>query len=206
MPGIGWSTFDPTPPDPQAASGGLLMRANLYLDAAGTFWREWVMAYGLTHQGALAYRMEERARRAGLDWFGTFAALRSRWETGASGWARRIGWREAGWLAGLLAACLVLRPAIRLLRVRQRVERVRRGEATVPDATMLYARMLRLLKRRGYQKPPWFTPVEFAASLPESALARDVGEFTATYNALRFGGHAGAASKLTSLLDRMERK
>jgi len=66
--------------------------------------------------------------------------------------------------------------------------------------------MLHILKRRGYQKPPWFTPSEFAASLPATELGNAVGEFTVTYNALRFGGHAQAATRLSVLLDRLERK
>ena len=65
---------------------------------------------------------------------------------------------------------------------------------------------MHILKRRGYQKPAWFTPTEFAASLPCSPLGEAVGEFTVTYNALRFGGHAAAASRLSILLDRMERE
>ena len=57
----------------------------------------------------------------------------------------------------------------------------------------------------GNQKPAWFTPAEFAASIPPGPLGESVGEFTATYNALRFGGHAATASRLSLLLDRMER-
>ena len=97
-------------------------------------------------------------------------------------------------------------PLVRLMRMRQRVERVRRGQARVVDATLLYQRMLHILKRRGYQKPAWFTPAEFAASLPRSPLGDSVGEFTGTYNALRFGGHTEAAPRLSILLDRMERE
>ena len=73
------------------------------------------------------------------------------------------------------------------------------------DATVLYLRMLEILKQRGYQKPVWFTPAEFAASIPPGPLGESVGEFTATYNALRFGGHAATASRLSLLLDQMER-
>jgi hypothetical protein len=40
---------------------------------------------------------------------------------------------------------------------------------------------------------------------PDWSLGNSVGEFTATYNALRFGGHAEAAPILSILLDRMER-
>src|SRR5258708_38685205 len=87
--------------------------------------------------------------------------------------------------------------------MRRRVERVRRGQASVADATLLYQRMLQILRRRGFHKPPWFTPAEFAASLPRTQLGDSVGEFTATYNALRFGGHVEAAPRPSILLDRM---
>ena len=60
------------------------------------------------------------------------------------------------------------------MHIRRRVERVRRGQASVADATVLYQRMLHILKRRGYQKPLWFTPAEFAASLP-AHTARQLG-------------------------------
>ena len=53
--------------------------------------------------------------------------------------------------------------------------------------------MLVIVKRRGYQKPAWFTPVEFAASLPNGAFGRAVGEFTTVYNAVRFGGRNPSA-------------
>ena len=38
------------------------------------------------------------------------------------------------------------------------------------DATLLYERMLQIARRHGYQKPAWFTPAEFAASLAGSPL------------------------------------
>jgi hypothetical protein len=64
--------------------------------------------------------------------------------------------------------------------------------------------MLHLLQRRGYQKPPWFTPAEFAASLPPTGLGPAVAEFTATYNAWRFGGRTDLAPRLSGLLDELE--
>ena len=73
------------------------------------------------------------------------------------------------------------------------------------DATLLYERMLRILKRRGYHKPAWFTPAEFAASLP-APVRLPVAEFTATYNALRFGGRADAAPRLSVLIEELERR
>jgi len=207
IPGYGWTTFDPTPPA-QGNAGGVPILAQwaLYLDAAGTFWQEWVMTYGVVRQGTLAYRMEQGARGAGIRWFDTAASVRSVWDLYVAGWAHRFGWWALAWAAGLLVLGVAARPLIRLLRMRHRVERVRRGQASVADATLLYQRMLHILKRRGYQKPPWFTPAEFAASLPRTPLGDSVAEFTGTYNALRFGAHAEAAARLSDLLDRMERE
>src|ERR1035438_6262879 len=206
IPGYGWTTFDPTPADPNAGGLAWFTRVALYLDAAETFWQQWVVTYDLTRQGTLAYHMELGAQRVGIRWFDTAVAVRSGWGRYASGWTRRFGWQALAWGAGLAALGFAAGPLLRVMRIRRRVERVRRGQASMADATLLYERMLHILKRRGYQKPPWFTPAEFARSLPRTPLGESVGEFTATYNALRFGGHAEAAPKLSILLDRMERE
>ena len=205
IPGYGWTTFDPTPADPDAGGLAVFNRLALYLDAAETFWREWVVGYDLARQDSLAYRMEQSAHRAGIDWYDTVLGLRSAWDRHGAVWVRRFGRQALAWAIGLLALGLAARPLWRLLRIRRRVQRVRRGHATVSDATLLYQRMLHILKRRGYQKPPWFTPTEFAASLPRTPLGLAVGEFTDAYHALRFGGHAEAAPRLSILLDRLER-
>ena len=47
--------------------------------------------------------------------------------------------------------------------------------------------MLRLLARRGYRKADSITPLEFAASIPQSGLATPVGRLTEIYQAARFG-------------------
>jgi hypothetical protein len=206
IPGYGWKTFDPTPADPNAGGLALLTRLALYLDASETFWQEWVVTYDLVRQGTLAYRMEQGAQRLGIRWFDTAASLRSRWHRFGAGWARLFGWQSLVWIAALAALAFAVGPLLRLMHIRRRVERVRRGQASVADATVLYQRMLHILKRRGYQKPLWFTPAEFAASLPPTPLGDSVGEFTATYNALRFGGHTEAASTLSILLDRIEQQ
>jgi hypothetical protein len=204
IPGNGWTTFDPTPPDPNGHSAGLLAEMNLYLDAAGTFWQEWVVAYDPRRQGSLADRLEQGAGHIGFRW------LDGLWHSGGVpastiAWLRRYGATillafalgMAGWLAGPRA--------IRWLRMRVRVQRVRRGQVSAQDATLLYRQMLVIVKRRGYQKPVWFTPAEFAASLPAGAFGRAVGEFTVEYNAVRFGGRTDAAQRLSMLLDELER-
>jgi transglutaminase-like putative cysteine protease len=206
IPGRGWTTFDPTPPDPNRRGSALLTKLGLYLDAAGTFWQEWVLSYDIGRQGTLADRLEQGARSMGIRWFDSLSGLNWNWHLRAAAWFRRYGAAIPIVLA-LGVAIWVLGPRlVRLLRIRSRVERVRRGQATVGDATLLYERMLDLLKRRGYQKPAWFTPAEFAESLPPGQLGTAVTEFTGQYNALRFGRRTEVAPRLSILLDELERR
>jgi hypothetical protein len=60
--------------------------------------------------------------------------------------------------------------------------------------------MLRVLHKRGIEKPPSQTPAEFARlhDLPELA------GFTAAYNQLRFGNRLAAAETMVELLARVE--
>ena len=93
--------------------------------------------------------------------------------------------------------------AWRALTMLHRVRRVRHGRASAGDATLLYGRMLEVLRCRGFQKPVWFTPREFAASLPaETGML--VERFTHAYNELRFGGKLEAAPRLTLMLEELE--
>jgi hypothetical protein len=204
IPGHGWSTFDPTPPDPNPQQFSLFTRIALYIDAAETFWRQWVVGYDASQQGSLADRMEQGVRRAGVRWFDTLSLL-------DANWGKRFGnvvsfasrWGVA---AAVLIALWLLAPRLMgLIRMRRRVQAARRGQASVGDATLLYQRMLHILKRQGYQKPSWFTPAEFAASLPSGPLGSTVTEFTAAYNALRYGGRTDVAARLSTLLDELTR-
>jgi hypothetical protein len=206
IPGHGWTTFDPTPPDANPGAFDLVAQVGLYLDAAETFWQDWVVSYDIGRQGTLADRLEQGARRAGIRWYDAIGAAEDAWRKYRPAVPVR-GLAEMA-LAIFLAAGLWLlaAPLARRLRIRSRVKRVRRGQASVADATLLYERMLEALKRRGYQKPAWFTPAEFAAPLPPAAAGEAVREFTAAYNALRFGGRGEAAPRLSDLLELIERR
>ncbi|MBS1857780.1 MAG: DUF3488 domain-containing protein [Acidobacteria bacterium] len=205
IPGRGWTTFDPTPPDAGGAGLSLATSIALWLDAAETFWQEWVVTYDVARQGSLAGRLEQRARQYGVRWFDWLLSVGAVWNRYVVPGARRFGpWAAAALAAGFLL-WIGVGPLMRRAHWRSRVARVRRGEASGADATLLYRRMLHVLERRGYQKPVWFTPLEFAGSLPDSQLGRAAREFTAAYNALRFGGHAESAARLSLLLDELER-
>ena len=201
--GRGWTTFDPTPPDPNRAASSALAGFALYLDAARTFWSRWVVNFDPSRQGALADRFDEAARVAGIRWFDSLWDTGNTWEQRAAGWLRRFG----PWLAAatvLAAGLWRFGPRwIRALRFRLRVERARRSPTTAADATLLYQRMLAILARRGYHKPPWFTPAEFATSLPAGSLAAAVAEFTSIYNALRFGRRTPDRPRISTLLEEL---
>jgi hypothetical protein len=77
IPGRGWTTFDPTPPDLSSHSLTLFSKAELYLDAAETFWQQWVVGYDPNHQGTLADRIEQTARRLGIGWFDSLSGVES---------------------------------------------------------------------------------------------------------------------------------
>jgi protein-glutamine gamma-glutamyltransferase len=204
--GYGWATFDPTPPDPNPPGMALMTKLGLYLDTAETFWQQWIVGYDAGQQGSLADRFGQGAVRAGLHWFDSLSLLDSGWETRMLAWFQRW-WQRLAILGGLtLWFWLLGPPLVRLLRLRHRVQRARRGQASIGDATLLYERMLRVLKRHGHQKPVWFTPGEFAASLGGTPLSGPVREFTETYNELRFGGRTEVAPRLTSLLEQLERQ
>lgn len=205
LPGRGWTTFDPTPADPNSSRISLWSRVGFYFDAADTFWREWVLNYDLDRQLDLAVRMETSGRSFGVQWVESVRSAFGRLKSGAKWFVLQYG------LA--LGAAAVLLFAIRLYgrrmwswwKARERVRQVQRGGARASDATLLYARMLAALRRRGYEKPAWITPGEFVRVLPEGGFAPLVAEFTAAYNGLRYGGSADAAPRMMDLLARIER-
>jgi protein-glutamine gamma-glutamyltransferase len=192
----GWTVFDPTPPATEAASQGPLARLALFYDAANQFWQDWVLRYDLSHQAVLANRIHQLR-------FDPMPESGARWDQDLN-------------LLRRLVAVLMITGAIAILlsffgpdlqrwwRNRRRVNRVRRGEGEASDATLLYQRMLAALARRGFQKPSWLTPSEFARVLPASELAVLVEDLTTAYNELRFGGRGDAAPRLIRMLDRLE--
>jgi hypothetical protein len=196
--GRGWTTFDPTPPGPSPRSG-LFSRLNMYLDAADHAWQEWVVSYDLTHQVAMAARFE--------------AALRSWNRPGASPSQSWIGLVDGApsWAVAVLTLLLFTTVLVifgprhwRAWRRNVRLRRIIRSGGSPSDAGVLYERMLEILARRGFQKPPWFTPTEFARHLPaEEHLP--VAAFTEVYNSIRFGGDASASSRLAGMLQEFER-
>ena len=203
--GQGWTTFDPTPPDPGTHGASLWARALLYVDAAETFWQDWVLSYDLDRQLVLATRMEESGRLFGSSWPTRTAARLDVWRGAVERWGRRFGLFALA--AAMLAVLLYYAGpgSWRRLRAEWRIRHLHRAPALASDATLLYQRMLRLLGRRGIQKPAWVTPAEFAAMLKNPELAELVVRITGAYHDLRFGHRPSAAPRMIALLDQLER-
>lgn len=204
LPERGWTTFDPTPPDPNPPSTSLWTRLGFYTDAAEVFWQDWVLNYDLDHQLQLASRMGRSGRQMGSNWFDGFGIPVSRWWKSLVAMVERYRFFLLG--AFMLGASAKLFGADwwHWWNTRRRVQRAQRGEAQASDATLLYERMLKILRRRGIEKPAWLTPFEFAQIMPQPELSALVEDLTQAYNELRFGHDARAAGRMIALLEQLE--
>lgn len=203
--GRGWAIFDPTPADSRPRAGMLMSKLALWADAADTFWQDWVLQYDLGRQWVLAEKLQSSSRRFGMRWLDDLNQTTVQWTTRVRQWVAQHGASVSVLILFVVAAVLAGPRTWRALRMLHRVRRVRDGRASAGDATLLYVRMLEVLRRRGFQKPAWFTPREFAASLP-AETGTLVDQFTAAYNDVRFGGKTDAAPRLTLLLEELETK
>jgi hypothetical protein len=186
FPEVGWVTFDPSP---RAAFDVQIFGASGWVgknfDALRMRWNRYVVDYNIGDQALLAMSLRRQSmtfrRSVGQAWEAwSFQAWRS---------ARRL-WRHYGYAVGVLLALLAASAVLFrraplggiaggwLLRARAR-------QTLVP----FYERMIRLLARRGYPRPPTATAREFASALAaQPQLYAPVAELTALYERVRFGG------------------
>jgi hypothetical protein len=163
-----------------------------------------VVNYNLDRQLQLATKMGQSSRHVGLNWYDRLGFAVPHWWNAFLGFAKRYGIWLSSVAALALLAGLFGKDGWRWWSTRRRVLKVQRGEAEASDATLLYHRMLKVLKGRGVEKPAWLTPCEFARVLEEREVAVLVEDLTSAYNELRFGGNAEAAGRMVVLLERLE--
>ncbi|MDQ1469425.1 MAG: protein-glutamine gamma-glutamyltransferase [Bryobacterales bacterium] len=190
----GWITLDPTPSAEAPRSSGLSARINMYLDAADSMWQQWVMAYDLGHQAILAAKFEGTLRALSQARLSTDKPWKAGFRTGLKSWT--------GWVVGLvviLALARLLRPRWKRLLLHLSARRIVQRGGTAHDASVLYAHMLDALARRGFHKPAWSTPLEFAMQLP-APEGVTVRRFTDLYYSVRFGGDAAGAVQMVEIL------
>jgi transglutaminase-like putative cysteine protease len=207
FPGYGWVTFDPTPDSGTGSPQGW-GRVMLYLDAASSFWREWVISYDSSHQSVLG-RSLLSGTRSSLERGRMWARLRY---ARLLNWARR---RQQGvehapgrWFGGSVVVALLLLGLANAARI---ARMIRRGRLQAhpersPDqaAAMWYERMARYLARRGVRKSTTQTAQEFVRVIADERLRTQVGRFTDAYESARFGNSVDDALRLPELFEEVE--
>jgi transglutaminase-like putative cysteine protease len=175
-----WITFDPTPAAGKAepVSGGIAAQLGKYAEAFELIWLQYVVGYDKQEQRSLATSVSARVNQ----YRGSLERLVASMRTASTSHGRSfvlIVFSVAVVLLILLAATRVRRFgwrwALSFQKPRARTE---------TSAVVFYQRLMRLLERRGMQRNPDLTPLEFANGLNlQPALA-----ITRAYNRVRFGG------------------
>lgn len=205
FPSHGWVAFDPTPPSTDQPQRTVWTRLGQYLDAIDLMWSEWVINYDLSHQLTLARNLERSTRSWSLKMQFTWR----RWRRNLVDEMKQMQGRVTTSPYALPAAIGLLVLVVAALRARSlrdfflgRSWMLRRhaGRISPREATLTYLRLLKLLARRGMRKAPSQTPLEFAENLPRADLRPAVIEFTALYNAIRFGRRPADPVRLLDLL------
>jgi protein-glutamine gamma-glutamyltransferase len=202
FPGSGWVSFDPTPAASVPTRTGW-SRMQLYVDAAASFWREWIINYDSSHQRTLgkdaannSRHFFEEARR----WIAQQhrAMLRS-----ARRAHRRVTTFPVRWLGGVIGLAAVLLTVVNLRwlvgEMRARSLRAHPERAPRESATLWYDRMVNRMARLGWRKSPSQTPLDFVAAIQEAALQKKVARFTRAYESARFGESVDDAQSLPGL-------
>jgi len=204
FPGRGWVTFDPTPSSATTPIDGLAAGINMYFDAADSMWQQWVVAYDLGHQAALAAKFAASLRHWNRNWTQSRADGHGYLSAGSIARARSLGEWGLGIALCVGLAILAGPRAWRKWRHRLILRRIARDGGSIADASCLYREMLETLARRGFERPPSITPAEFARHLP-AGEKEPVAQFTSVYNAVRFGGDTAGTAQLACLLRNFER-
>jgi protein-glutamine gamma-glutamyltransferase len=207
FPGYGWQTFDPTPAGGSGTPQGW-GRLALYLDAASSFWQDWVVSYDSSHQYVLGKSAFNETHDV---WQRLRTSARRRYVT-MLGWAKNrqehIERSPNRWIAisVVIAILLIgLRNAGQIFRaLHDRWLTANAQRLPEHAAAMWYERMARTLARRGVEKPAAQTPHEFLNQIEDKPLRDRVAEFTEAYESARFGKSSEDAQRLPELYQEVE--
>jgi transglutaminase-like putative cysteine protease len=207
FPGYGWQTFDPTPASNSGTPQGW-GRVALYVDAAASFWREWVVSYDSSHQYVLGQSAVTQTRDL-WERMRSFARVRY---AAMLRWARhrqeRIERSPGAWIGiGLAVALLLagLRNSKWIARcLREKWSGLAKARGPEHAAALWYERMARSVERRGERKAATQTPLEFVAQIGDADLRTRVTRFTQAYESARFGKSAEDGERLPHLYEEIE--
>jgi len=202
FPGSGWISFDPTPAGSVPARTGW-SRMQLYVDAAASFWREWIINYDVSHQRSLGKDAATRTRQFYDEvrrwiWRRHRAMLRS-----ARRMHQHVTTFPVQWLGGVIGFVAVLITLLNLRRLirglRAHSLRAHPERAPRESSALWYDRMVGRMARLGWRKSPSQTPLDFVAAIQEVTLQEKVGRFTRAYESARFGKSVDDARSLPEL-------
>jgi hypothetical protein len=182
IPGRGWTTFDPTP------SQGLTTPVEaswlgLFVDSLRWRWARHIVNYTLTDQIQMARKMESR--------LGSLQhTLR---KSLSSFFAGGPGGRWAWWVLAIPVVVIVLLKVI----ISKGILTGGRISRKTPE---FYLEMLSILKRKGLERKPFETPMEFAIRTGH-AMARSLTE---TFEVVRYGGRTLTESEILEVKSSME--
>ncbi len=185
--GVGWVTFDPTPPAEIDALGrgssGIRAKMRRFFDTLRFKWFKWVIEYDLHRQLSVFRSMGKSLR-------GSAAGIKKHLAR-VKAWVKHRR-RAIGWFAGAIAVVLVF---IALWRRRRRgqpllptVRRARKRDAIAS----LYLSVLARLAKAGHGRAPATTPREHAARLDRQGApgGKALCELTELYYAAEYGDAA----------------
>lgn len=203
--GKGWITLDPTPAATSSSEIATLMnKMSNYFDALETFWQDWVLSYDMEQQVGLAIKVDQARRGIHLDWLREWGERLKAWAR----WVSNLDGRFFSVMAFLALVALTGHLWVPRLawwwHTRMQLRRFGEGKTKARDATVVYVRMLDYLRQRGYEKPSWVTPEEFATMLRETPYAAPVSEVTSLYYQVRYGSDPSAGPRLFTALETLE--
>jgi hypothetical protein len=186
-----WVTFDPTPAAgrTEPISVGFAARMGKYAEALELIWFQYVVGYDRQEQRSLATALHNQL----FEYRRLLAQIISATRKTVSQHSRQIV------LTGftVVAALLVLFAAKRVRRFGwRRGFSFHKGQTETQTSTVVfYQRLLALLARRGVQRDPDLTPLEFASGLD----VEPVLSITRAYNRVRFGGQELSVAELREI-------
>jgi hypothetical protein len=204
-----WVEFDPTPSAGinDYTKGGILARLRIYLEAGEVFWMDYIVTLDRDQQASIMVGLQHRLVLIKERLVFYYLAAK-RWATDAVSsllLARPWGARRVLGLSFIVVLVLAAAVSIQMARSYKKLrlgppgyrswwQRVfilptwRRAFWIKRDqrisAVLFYGQMLSILARAGSVKPPYQTPIEFAAASQNAQVV----EITNAYNRIRFGG------------------
>ncbi|MGQ0644516.1 MAG: transglutaminase TgpA family protein [Elusimicrobiota bacterium] len=181
-----WVELDPTPRSSGADAPGVWTSLRRKVEYLNFLWNARVLSYDAETQKDAAVKAYLGSRRLSARLDEAAAGLKSlRWPRLPRPGARR-GEGVGNWTAVVAAAAVLIPGAVFLFR------RARHGmfhRASGGSRLEFYARMLKILRRRGFERRPWETPWEFnrrVADGGDAALRPHVEAITGMFCRARY--------------------